>query len=211
MEARFVQPATTRRPAKSRRFDVFGLKANRSLTLFNSGPLQAWLTLESTPAVTWYCERPLVIDEGDRQRVADFYAIRDGKEELLFCATKVELEAGDACLASWPGLTNWCAHNQISIRFAPMFAREDCIARANWEQIVRELSAFRRYASPDLIAAVRSELGIPKSIDELCMLFQQTDPIVVKVAVFQLVHHGLAISTDLDRAPISTAMIFSAP
>ena len=211
MEARFVQPVATRRPAKSRRFDVFGLKANRSLTLFNAGPLQAWLVLESTPTVTWYCERPLVINEGDRQRVVDFYTIREGKEELLFCATKAELDAGDAWLASWPGLTDWCAHNQIGIRFAPVFAQEDGVARANWEQIVRELSAFRRYVSSDLIAAVRSELEIPKSIDELSTQFRQTDPIVVKVAVLQLVHQGLAISMDFDQAPISSAMIFSAP
>lgn len=211
MEARFVQPTSTRRPAKSRRFDVFGLKTNRTLTLFNAGPLQSWLALESTPAVTWYCERPLVINEGERHRVVDFYAIREGKEELLFCASKAELDAGEAWLASWPGFTNWCTHSQISIRVAPMFAQENDVVRANWEQIVRELSAFRRYSSPHLVAAVRSELGVPKSIDELCTLFQQTDPIVVKVAVFQLIHQGLAISTALDQAPISTAMIFSAP
>lgn len=210
MEARFVQPATTRRPHKSHRFDVHGLKVSRAVTLFNKSPFHTWLDLESTPAVTWYCERPLVIDEAEKPRAVDFYVIRDGREQLWFCLTKAEVESNQPLLERCPGFAHWCEHHNIEVVFVDMTEPVDNVARTNWGHIVRELSAFRRYVSADLVSAIRSELSEPKTIADLWRMFPTVDPIVIKVGVFQLVHQGLATGSELGYLPISPAMIFSA-
>jgi hypothetical protein len=210
MEARFVQPATTRRPHKSHRFDVHGLKVSRAVTLFNKSPFHTWLDLESTPAVTWYCERPLVIDEAEKPRAVDFYVIRDGREQLWFCLTKAEVESNQPLLERCPGFAHWCEHNNLEVVFVDMTEPVDNVARTNWGHIVRELSAFRRYVSADLVSAIRSELSEPKTIADLWRMFPTVDPIVIKVGVFQLVHQGLATGSELGYLPISPAMTFSA-
>lgn len=209
MDARFTLPSVSRRPPKSRRFDVHGLKVSRGLTLFNKAPVHAWLDLERTPAVTWYCERPLVIEEAGNSRVVDFYVIRGDSEEMLFCPTKAELENEQPFWERWPGFTRWCDLNQIKVEFrAPASDPDGEVTLANWGQILRELSAFRRYVSAELVSAVGSELSEPKSLRDLQSLFRGTDPILVKVALFQLLHQGTAVGEQLDAKPISTEMLF---
>jgi hypothetical protein len=80
----------------------------------------------------------------------------------------------------------------------------------NWSQIIRELVAFRRHVSSDLVSAVASELRTPHQLSALQDLFRNTDPILVKIALFQLLHKGLATGDDLEVAPFSAQMLFRA-
>lgn len=48
---RFRKAATDVRPHGAHRFDVFGPKVGRRLTLFGRSALQLWLRLESAPQV----------------------------------------------------------------------------------------------------------------------------------------------------------------
>jgi hypothetical protein len=211
MEVRFSQPAVSQRPPKSHRFDVYGLKISRPLMLFNRGPLGAWIELERTPAVTWYCERPVVLEEAGKKRVIDFYAIRDGREELLLCPTKMEEEDPESCLQAWPGFIRWCEHSGIEIGLVSQNDKErSAVSVGNWSQVIRELVAFRRHVSSDLVSAVASELRMPHQLSALQDLFRNTDPILVKVALFQLLHQGLATGDDLEVAPFSADMVFRA-
>lgn len=211
MEVRFSQPAVIQRPPKSHRFDVYGLKVSRPLMLFNRGPLSTWIELERTPAVTWYCERPIVLEEAGKKRVIDFYAIRDGREELLLCPTKTEGENPESCLQAWPGFIRWCEHNDITIGLVAQADRKrSAVSMDNWSQVIRELAAFRRHVSSELVSAVVSELRTPRQLSALQDLFRSTDPILVKIALFQLLHKGMVSGDDLEVAPFSARMVFRA-
>jgi hypothetical protein len=115
MPIRFDHPVETLRPGKAQRFDVFGPKINRSLTLFHRHTIDAWINLERTPEVSWYCERPLLIDDTPFERLVDFYAIRNEREELWFVLTKAE-ETG--CFPEkhlGPVFLEWCRQRKIDI------------------------------------------------------------------------------------------------
>lgn len=58
---RFVEPAVMDRPPKAHRFDVFSPKLGRQVTLFGRDALDLWTTLEGSPQVLSFCERPMRI------------------------------------------------------------------------------------------------------------------------------------------------------
>lgn len=209
MDARFDQPSKALRPPKSHRFDVFGLKIRRPVVLYNRPPLDTWVDLESDPSVVWYCERPLLIEEAGVRRVVDFYAVRANREELHICRTEAEARDKQTLLDRCPGFANWCTHNELSVNYQdPMSSPQLSVARANWGQVIRELSAFRRYASTELVSAVRSELAQSLSLSQLRILFPKADPVILKIALFQLLHQGAAVAEEFDRAPFSSDMLF---
>jgi len=55
---RFVRAVNSSRPYGAHRYDVFGLKVGRRLTLFGRFALGLWVRLESDSYVLTYCERP---------------------------------------------------------------------------------------------------------------------------------------------------------
>ncbi len=51
--ARFVTAVDNTRPYKSHRYDLYGPKIQRMLTLFNRAQVNTWLLLESDPLVLY--------------------------------------------------------------------------------------------------------------------------------------------------------------
>ena len=88
----YCQPADSRRPYGSHRFDVFSLKAGRRLTLYGRGALNLWIHLEMDPAVTNLCERPLVLQDGKPRRIVDFWARGNGADRLLLLVRDFDSE-----------------------------------------------------------------------------------------------------------------------
>lgn len=84
--ARFQNAVTDVRPYGSHRFDVFGPKIGRRLTLFGRHAFQLWLRLEADPQVVTYCERPMLVPDAGRSRAADFWAATNDGEHLYLVA-----------------------------------------------------------------------------------------------------------------------------
>ena len=61
-----------KRPAGSRRIEIFSPKIKRRLTLFSWRTHDAWLLPEADPTVRDFCERPAYVD-GEAGRVLDFW------------------------------------------------------------------------------------------------------------------------------------------
>jgi hypothetical protein len=87
---RFWKAATDARPFGTHRFDVFGPKVARRLTLFGHRALQLWLRLESNPQVVTYCERPLLVREARGDRVAEFWVSTEQGEQLTIVLRPAE-------------------------------------------------------------------------------------------------------------------------
>jgi hypothetical protein len=212
MLIRFDHPAETRRPnGKSQRFDVFGLKIERPLTLFHRHAINTWIDLERAPEVSWYCERPLLIDHAPFKRLVDFYAIRHGEEEIWFVLTENEERHRFLEEELAPGFVEWCRQSAIKIRAVePSVAEAAGCVTDNWAQILRELSAFGRYVPPQLTDAIRLEICEPQTLAELESIFPNVDPILLKVASFSLLHRGLAACPGLETQRFSAALPFAA-
>lgn len=210
MPIRFDHPLETRRPGKAQRYDVFGPKIARSLTLFHRHLIDAWIDLERDPDVTWYCERPLLIDDTPFKRLVDFYAIRNEVEELWFVLSKAEEPESFCEKILGPGFLEWCRQRKITIRpVRPSAATGASCLAENWAHILRELSAFGRYVPCHLTESIRLEINEPQSLADLESLFPSVDPILLKVASFSLVHRGIATCHGLESQPFSAALPFT--
>lgn len=71
------------RPFGAHRFDVFGPKVGRPLTLYGLNALYLWLCQEADSRVTTYCERPLRILDTRPTRAVDFWVREAGREKLI--------------------------------------------------------------------------------------------------------------------------------
>jgi hypothetical protein len=201
MASRFCMPITTARPnIKAHRFDVFGPKIGRSLTLFKRNTVEAWIRLEADPAVTWYCERPIVIQDSSPKRIPDFYVVRNGVEEICFLYTQAEANEAFNPAECWPGFAAWCRQNEIRITtLDPTAEGEDDVLLSNWGHVLRELAAFDRYVPGELRSAILGELRKPTTLLELEKRFNHVDPRLVQVACWSLIHSGKATCPCLVR------------
>ncbi|MBZ2209813.1 hypothetical protein [Massilia soli] len=212
MQIRFAIPAETRRPGKSHRYDVFGPKIGRSLTFFHPRALDRWIDLERDPAVTWYCERPVRINDGKFKRLVDFYAIRQEKEELSFILKPGEDPDCSPQELFGPGFVQWCHQSEIAVHLVdsePASSNRQIMTN-NWGHVLRELSAFGRYVPTQLTDSVLLELSKPRTLDELQLHYPKVDPILLKVASFSLLHRGLASCAGIEQQPFSSSLPFSA-
>lgn len=202
--ARFVKAADNSRPHKSHRYDVFGPKIQRNLTLFGLAQVQTWLLLESDPLVLSYCERPMVAPETKPKLVVDFWAGYAGRDELWIVSRNPAATADIG--TSMPAFARWAEDNKYDVRqLAPPGVMDDKVYLDNWGIIVRELSANRRYIKPSLLKAVREILEQPRPIAALCNLLPQEDPVLVRVAAYSLLHSGLAFCSDIAVMPLGPA------
>ncbi|WP_232455869.1 hypothetical protein [Burkholderia ubonensis] len=90
---RFVRAVNRTRPYGAHRFDLFGPKTGRRLTLFGRRALDLWVRLEADPSVLAYCERPLCIPEESPLRLVDFWVRTPDCEKLCVVLRSAESTA----------------------------------------------------------------------------------------------------------------------
>lgn len=139
--ARFLKAADNSRPYKSHRYDVFGLKIDRNVTLFGQAPLNAWIRLEADPAVISYCERPLIVPDTKPKRIVDFWVRFRDREELWILSRHSELGANIEPHDAIPAFATWATSNRMAVQFVkPIDLVEQTTYLDNWGRIIRELS-----------------------------------------------------------------------
>ncbi|KVD78832.1 hypothetical protein WI89_30630 [Burkholderia ubonensis] len=79
---RFVHAVDSTRPYYAHRYDLFGLKIGRRLTLFGQDALDLWIRLELDPHVLAYCDRPMCIPDTKPSRLVDFWVRTFDGEKL---------------------------------------------------------------------------------------------------------------------------------
>lgn len=205
--ARFLAPADHSRPYKSHRYDVFGLKVEREVTLFGATALTAWVRLEADPLVRTYCERPLVIPDVRPKRVVDFWVDVQGKQQLwlLRRPREVELTSPEQAL---PAFATWAASNGLELRYidtdrtggSPLYID-------NWGRILRDLAANRRFVSAVLKARVLEIFTSARPLSSLSGMFPDEDPVLLRSAAYHLLHNGKLRCSNLDQLPLGPASI----
>ncbi|HEY5801710.1 MAG TPA: hypothetical protein VIT92_15935, partial [Burkholderiaceae bacterium] len=167
--ARFLKATDNTRPYKSHRYDVFGPKIRRMLTLYSLAQVNTWLLLESDPLVISYCERPVVIPDSKPKVVVDFWAGFAARDELWLVHRSIDDRIDID--SSMPAFAQWAKAHNFSIRqLAPVRSLHSQIYFDNWGTIVRDLSANRRYLQPPLLQKVREVLDQQRSINAICRL-----------------------------------------
>jgi len=200
-EVSFAHAADNARPFKSHRYDVFGVKIERSLFLYGELALWGFIALESNPEVTGYCERPIVIDEIKPRRVVDFWVRSHSGEELWFFLRPSELRWTEQEFPPTPAFDAWAAAHNLSIRLhTPESLGIHSLHLRNWGEIIRYLTANLRYVDAALLRRVSEYSRDACSIGNIQAAFSQDDPILVRTAIFRLLHTGALIGTDLGSS-----------
>lgn len=196
----FSRAADNSRPFKSHRYDVFGVKIQRSLFLYGELALSGFIALESTPSVVGYCERPIVIDETKPKRVVDFWVRHTGGEELWFLLRPSELKWLERDSPPTSAFHSWAEARNLRIR---LHTHESLGAgglhQRNWGEIVRYLTANLKYVDAKLLKRVSDYCQAACSIGKIQTAFCQDDPILVRTAVFRLMHSGVLVGADLGH------------
>lgn len=209
--AQFLKAADNSRPFKSHRYDVFGLKIDRSLTLFGRTPLNAWTLLEADSTVISYCERPLIVPDTKPKRLVDFWVRFRDREELWILLRHNQLDANTEPHDAMPAFATWAASNKMAVRFVkPIDPVERKTYLDNWGRIIRELSANRRFVSPAMVERVRECFATPRPVAALTDLFADEDPALLRTAALSLVHAGRVRCADIDTQPLGPASILEA-
>ena len=144
----YERAVETKRPAGSRRIEIFSPKIKRRLTLFSWNTHDAWLLLEADPTVRAFCERPAYVD-AEAGRVLDFW-VDQGSGRAKFLVVSMEDADAKITAAERP----W---RQTASVATP---RHDCVRAA-----YRELGADR--AVPDEFHAARRSTFAERSVRAL--------------------------------------------
>ena len=202
-KARFLKAADNTRPFKSHRYDVFGLKINRPLTLFGRAQLNGWISLENNPTVESYCERPILVPDTKPKRVVDFW-VRHGRKEYLWILQRPgEIDTESSPQVVMPAFCTWAVSQQMNVQFInPSNFDNQTIFLDNWGRMIRDLAANKRFVSTTLINQVRESIQNAKSISSLESVFPNEDPVLIKTAAFALIHSGQVCCLDLDNTPL---------
>jgi hypothetical protein len=209
-QPRFTSPADNTRPYGSRRYNVYGPKAGRLLTFFGRHTLQAWISLEADPNVTAYCERPIVISHAKPKRIVDFWIARSEEEELWFLLRENEL-GNDVSSCKSPAFQHWATTNGFKVKLTdPVDLERNTVYLENWGAILRYLSINPNLISGELIDQVRAMARAPRPLAAIQASLPEYDPIIVRTAIFSLLHKGKMKCDDIETRPLSIHSTFEA-
>lgn len=197
-----MRPVTTPRPRGAPRLDAFSLKLNRRLTLFQCGAPELWLLIETDPAVQTFCERPGYVQIGEARRLVDFWVDYDGRQEFVLLSDSFP----DIPYASPQG------REPDAVPIRSVTSTDLAAAHVwidNWRHILPCLVATRGLVPSSLQHAVETFVTIPHTLLEIEREFTVGDPVLVRAAVFGLLHAGHISAVDLRTEPLSLLTRFA--
>ncbi|KAA1004318.1 hypothetical protein FVF58_32410 [Paraburkholderia panacisoli] len=197
-------PMALGRPRGAHRFEAFSPKLARRIMFYRRALLEQWLLLEANPKVITFCERPgYVLINGERH-LADFWVRYVDHEELVVLSellwgsnvdgASAELDAGTA-----------------EVRFVA--SAELAAARSwtdNWQRILPYLVANRGLVPATLSLAIMRFVDEPRRLLDIEREFLTSEPVIVRAALFSLLHGGRVSASALQTQPLSLLTSFSA-
>jgi hypothetical protein len=197
------QPTALDRPRGAHRLEAFSLKAGRRLTLYRQSALEQWVILEADPAVIAFCERPGFIQSEGKRYLADFWVRYFDRQELVILFDLAyERPAKPAALLEHAGLT------VKVVQSSEIAASRAWIA--NWKRMLPCLIATRGLVPPSLSTAIERFLARPHRLLSIEREFTTGDPVLVRAAVFGLLHAGRAQAPGLRTHELSLLTEFVA-
>jgi hypothetical protein len=176
---------------------VYSPKLKRRVTLFSWAAHDAWLLLESDPAVKVFCERPAYV-EGGAGRLIDFWVSR-GRHAKFWVLWPSESEK--------PALPKSVQGVALRVlRRADLMAIDRRIH--NWSQILPYRVSFARYPNGRLQKDIFNRLEKPHRLERLEAAFHPLDVATVRASLFELLATGKIIAPDLDSRPLGLMTMF---
>jgi hypothetical protein len=198
------EPVALVRPSGAHRFEAFSPKLARRLTLYRRALLEQWFLLEADPAVTTFCERPGYVHVEGQQRLADFWVRYVDRQELVI----LDDSHVDEKMPKSHRALDGAALPIRSVSSADLAAARVWID--NWQRMLPCIVANRGLVSPSLPRAIARFLTHPQKLLAIEREFSTGDPVLVRTAVFGLLHAGRISAPDLHTQALSLLTSFVA-
>ncbi|MFL9860900.1 hypothetical protein PQR72_35050 [Paraburkholderia madseniana] len=197
-------PVALCRPRGAHRFEAFSPKLARRVMFYRRALLEQWLLLEANPKVITFCERPGYLLINEDRHLADFWVRYVDREELVVLSELISRSNVDASGAELAACT-------AEVRFVA--SAELAAARAwtdNWQRILPYLVANRGLVPAPLSPAIMQFVDEPRRLLDIEREFLTSDPVIVRTALFSLLHSGLVSASTLQTQPLSLLTSFTA-
>lgn len=197
------EPIAIVRPHGAHRLEAFSPKLNRRIILYRRQALDLWITIESDPTVRKFCERPGYIQFRGQRSLADFLVSYLDRQELVILADPIV--GGDA-----KPLANLDAgdRNVRLVQAAELAALRIWVD--NWQRMLPCIVATRGLVPASLLRLVEDFVAAPQPLFAIERELSKGDPILVRAAVFQLLHEGRVTAPELRTDMLSLSTRFSA-
>ncbi|WP_321920601.1 hypothetical protein [Paraburkholderia tropica] len=196
------EPVALARPRGARRLEAFSPKLSRRVIFFRRAQLDQWILLEADPAVITFCERPGYVVVEEEKRLADFWVRFSGRQELVILS---DVDAGEAPAGSRHDL------DAATLPVRTVASAEIAAGHLwidNWQRMLPYIVANRDLISAALSRAIERFLAHPHRLLEVEREFATGDPVLVRAALFGLLHAGKVIAPDLRTQPLSLLTTF---
>lgn len=195
--SRFTNPIDSERPKGSSRFEFFAPKLKRRVTLFDPFHVRLWAFLESNPRVLRYCERPAYWRQDNSRQLADFW-VKVGRREICWIVAPTPQPARAGVLSP---------DDDIGVRYVHV---QNLAAHSiwieNWMRILPYLASNERFVSERLLLDVERATSTAPTLGQLERDFQPHDTVLVRTAVFILLHRGRIKAKSLRYRPLGPAI-----
>ncbi|MDE1997885.1 MAG: hypothetical protein KGI52_03045 [Burkholderiales bacterium] len=168
--------------------------------LANYTQRKVWLALEANSEVVQFCERPAFV-QGERGQMFDFWVkFTSGVEEFWL----IQSEGEDIKTSErQPQLYG------RALRYVDDAALQTWdMALANWDRIISQLTAWRRYRDPLLSKRILLMLGVPLALGDVIARLSHHDPEQVEAELFALLAGGQVQSPQLSQMLLDDQTMF---
>ncbi|MDR6412341.1 UNVERIFIED_ORG: hypothetical protein ABIC54_000740 [Burkholderia sp. 1263] len=151
-----------------------------------------------------FCERPGYVLINEDRHLADFWVRYVDREELVVLSELISRSNVDASGAELDACT-------AEVRFVA--SAELAAARAwtdNWQRILPYLVANRGLVPAPLSLAIVQFVDEPRRLLDIEREFLTSDPVIVRTALFSLLHSGRVSASALQTQPLSLLTSFTA-
>lgn len=203
IEPRFARAVNDIRPYGAHRYDLFGPKIGRRLTLFGRLALDLWVRLESDPRVVTYCERPLCIPDAKPSRVVDFWVRTHDDERLCVVLRTAEWTSAEQGGSLFPAFQSWSRASSLQLQMIhPKELDDPQVLRENRVMMLCYLAGAHALPIEKLMSGVLTVCKNGTTLSELERQFGTADPMLVRSAVFRLVLRGEVRCAALALEPL---------
>ncbi len=196
----FEQPIYPKVGPSGHRFESFSPKLNRRVVFFDRWNVDQWVLLEADREVTRFCERPCRLQPKISQRLVDFWVKTHTGAYGLLIQTAQETPSDADKTKDAP---------IEEIRTVAITDLTACGQRIqNWRLILPYLIANRTLITQEWTDPVMDLLHKPQTLGSVEHHFRGRDIVLIRAALFKLLHQGHLVSEDLDKRPLDALTHF---
>ena len=193
-------PLPVRRLPRQTLHHAWAPKLRRPVLFSSAIQLRLWIMLEAHPGVTSYCERPARSVEAVTEPLADFWVMRDGREQWL----SVGGNAGEQADAHDQQTAAQTSQSAVDVELiSEKEVERHRVWIQNWMSLLPYLATGEHLIDPTLLVNIIHFFDRPATIDEAEQHFSRLDPVLVRTAIISALHGGQLISPDLTTLAFS--------